>query len=321
MKKILKILKIIVPIGIGIYLTWFFFHDLTKTEISQVKRSFLSANYLWVILSLIVTFLSHLVRARRWLLLVAPMGYKPKLSNAYHGVMAGYIINYTIPRAGEFARVGLMARYEKLPIEKGIATIVIERVIDMIMLGLIILVTGYMQVDSDKFDQIMQTQENTTNIFWPWIVVIVLVLGITAFILYLRSDKFRLLARQKIMSLWEGLRSFQKMEQKWRFTGYTFFIWICYVGGVWIFAQAFNETANMPVESVFGVFVVGAAAIAILPGGLGAYPLWVNKVLVLYGIHFAGFGIFVWVVTTVLMIVLGLTSLFLIQRKKELAVH
>ena len=83
----------------------------------------------------------------------------------------------------------------------------------------------------------------------------------------------------------------------------------------WVTAQAFPETSDMPLGCIFGSFVVGAAAIALLPGGMGAYPTWVNAVLVLYSIQFVAFGIFIWVVQTALMIVLGLISLFLIQRK------
>ena len=66
------------------------------------------------------------------------------------------------------------------------------------------------------------------------------------------------------------------------------------------------------------VFVVGAAAIALLPGGIGAYPSWVNAVLILYGINYAGFGIFIWVVQTIMTVTLGLLSLFLIQRQTKL---
>jgi type IV secretory pathway TrbD component len=37
----------------------------------------------------------------------------------------------------------------------------------------------------------------------------------------------------------------------------------------------------------------------------------------MYDIHFAGFGIFIWVVQTALLVVLGLSSLFLIQRQPK----
>jgi hypothetical protein len=40
---------------------------------------------------------------------------------------------------------------------------------------------------------------------------------------------------------------------------------------------------------------------------------------VLYGIQFAGFGIFIWVAQTAMMVLLGLLSLFLIQRQPKLA--
>lgn len=74
----------------------------------------------------------------------------------------------------------------------------------------------------------------------------------------------------------------------------------------------------MSIACVFGAFVVGAAAIALLPGGIGAYPTWITAVLLMYGMDFPAYGIFIWVVQTALIVVLGLISLFLIQRKPKL---
>ena len=86
---------------------------------------------------------------------------------------------------------------------------------------------------------------------------------------------------------------------------------------LWFSALAFPQTENMPMEAILAAFVVGAAAIALLPGGIGVYPLWVTGVLVMYNIHFAGFGIFVWVMQTALILVLGLLSLYLIQMQTK----
>ena len=85
-QNLLKTLKIIVPIAIGVYLTWYFFSGLTNDEIAQVKNSFLNANYFWVVLGLIVAVLSHVSRAQRWILLIKPLGHEPKLINAFYGV-------------------------------------------------------------------------------------------------------------------------------------------------------------------------------------------------------------------------------------------
>lgn len=317
--QIIKILKIIIPLGIGVYLTWYFVSGLTEKDIDETKRAFREANYFWVALSLVVAFLSHLSRAYRWRFLLEPLGYKPKLSNSYHAVMAGYVINYTVPRSGEFARAGLMTNYEKIPFEKGFATIVVERVLDVIMLGITVFISGLLQVNSDEINSITdQGGSEGSNLIW-YILGGALLMGIAGLVVYLKSEKVKKFVNEKVRGFWEGLKSIWTMKKKWAFIGHTIFIWTCYVAMIWIAAQAFPETKDMPIGCVFAAFVVGAAAIALLPGGLGVYPLWVNNVLVVYGIQFAAYGIFVWVTQTGLIVVLGLLSLFLIQRQPKLA--
>ena len=314
---VIKFLKIFVPIAIGVYLTWYFISGLDQKQIDQTKNAFYDANYFWVILSLIVAFLSHLSRAYRWLFLLEPLGYKPKLSNAYHAVMSGYVINFTVPRSGEFARAGLLSTYEKVPFEKGFATIVIERVIDVLMLGLVVFITGLLQANSEEFEQITQADSASgSHLIW-YILGAGLLFGAVGLIVFLKNEKFKKFVVEKIKGFYEGLKSIWTMKKKWAFVFHTVFIWACYVAGIWIFAQAFEETAGMSIGCVFGAFVVGAAAIALLPGGLGAYPAWITAVLALYGMDFAAYGIFMWSVQTILLVVLGLISLFLIQRKPK----
>lgn len=315
--KLIKFLKIVIPISIGVYLTWYFFNGLTEEEIQQTKDAFFEANYFWVILSLFVAVLSHMSRAIRWRYLLEPLGYTPKLSNTFHAVMSGYIINLTVPRSGEVARAGLMASYENVPFEKGFATIIIERVIDVLMLGLVVFISGILQTNTDEFKKITERGDTGNSMLIWYILGGMVILGIIGLILYLKNEKFHRFFKEKLLGFYEGLKSVWKMKKKWAFLFHTFLIWSCYVGMLWITAQAFPETANMPIGCMFGSFVVGAAAIALLPGGMGAYPTWVNAVLVLYGIHFAAFGIYIWVVQTALVILLGLISLYLIQRQPK----
>ena len=316
--SIIKILKIVIPIGIGIYLTVYFFSSLNETQIEQTKNAFIDANYFWVFLGLIIAFFSHLSRAYRWLFLLAPLGYNPKLKNAYHAVMAGYLINFTVPRSGEFARAGLLTSYEQVPFEKGFATIVIERLIDVIMLGIVFFITGILQVNSAKFNAITESETTgeSSNLFW-YILGTTLFFGLIGLAFYFKNPKLKKFTNEKLKGFYEGLMSVWAMKKKWAFIGHTVFIWTCYIGSIWIFAQAFPETSMMEVGCVFGAFLVGATAIALLPGGIGIYPLWVNSVLLLYGISFAGFSIFLWVAQTVLVVSLGLLSLLLIQRQDK----
>ena len=318
-ESVIKLLKIVVPISIGIYLTWYFLSGLDAIQIQEAKDTFVRADYRWVFLGLLIAFLSHLSRAYRWIFLLEPLGYHVRLSNSFHSVMAGYVINYTVPRSGEFARAGLMASYENVPFEKGFATIVIERILDVIMLGLVFTITGILQTQTDHFDAITnaETAKNPSNIVYS-ILILGFIFAIIAVIFYIKSEKFKSFVNEKILGFIEGLKSVWAMNKKWAFLAHTVFIWSCYVGSIWIFAQAFPETSMMELGCVFGAFFVGASAIAILPGGIGIYPLWVTQVLLIYNIDYAGFGIFIWVVQTIFIVAIGLLSLFLIQRQPKL---
>lgn len=313
----IKILKIGLPIAIGIYLSWYFFSGLTDKQIDQTKNAFYNANYFWIFLSLFVSLLSHISRSYRWLFLLETMGYKPKFSNAYHAVMSGYVINFTVPRSGEIARAGLLASYEKVPFEKGFATIVVERVVDVIMLGIVVLITGYLQADNEAFKQITKSEDGgSNNLIW-YALIGAAVFGIIGLVFYFKNAKFKSFVNEKLLGFYEGLKSIWTMKKKWAYIFHTLFIWVCYVGSVWIAALAFEETKDITLGCLFGMFVVGAAAISLLPGGIGAYPAWTTSVLLLYGIDFAGFGIFTWVGQTVMLVLLGLISLFLIQRQPK----
>ena len=305
------------PLGIGIYLTWYFFSGLSDAEWQQTKDAFYEANYFWIGFSLLIAFSGHLSRAYRWLFLLEPLGFTPKLSNAYHAVMSGYIINYTVPRSGEVARAGLLTQSENVPFEKGFATIVVERIIDVVMLGGIVLITTLLQANSEQFQKIMERNEKSDSMLIWYLLGVAGFMGIIGFIVYRKNERIRNWINEKLRGFWEGIKSVWTMKRKWAFTFHTIFIWATYVGMMWASAMAFPETKDMPIEAILGAFVVGAAAIAVLPGGIGVYPIWVTAVLSMYEIKFAAFGIFVWVAQTLLLLVLGLLSLAILQWRKN----
>ncbi len=315
--RIIKILKIVVPIGIGLYLTWYFIDGMSEKDVEDVKNAFREADYAWVALSLVIMFLSHFSRAYRWLFVLEPLGYKPKLVNSYHSVMSGYIINYTVPRSGEVARAGLMATYEDIPFEKGFATIVAERVIDLVMFAIVFFISGLLQVNNDEIKSITERDGEPSYLIW-YILGGMFLFGVIGLIIYLKNQKVKNFINEKLRGFLEGLKAIWTMKKKWAFIGHTIFIWACYVGAIWVTAQAFPQTKDMPIGLVFAAFVVGAAAIGATPGGLGLYPLWITGALAAYGIEFKAFGAFAWVTQTGLLVVLGLLSLFLIQRKPKL---
>ena len=139
-----KTLKIILPLAFGGFLVWYSLHDINTDEFIGY---FTNANYWWISLGLIFGILSHLSRAYRWKFMLEPLGYKPAFANSTMAVLVAYLVNLTIPRAGEASRAAVMANYEDIPFEKGFGTIVAERIADLVMMLTIIAITLFVQFD------------------------------------------------------------------------------------------------------------------------------------------------------------------------------
>ncbi len=135
MSKSKSILKVVLPLLLGVVLVWY---SLSQISIPKLIQYFKDANYFWIALGVSLGVLSHVSRAYRWLFMAEPLGYKPKFANSFMAVYSAYLINLTLPRAGEVARASILTTYEDVPFDKGFGTIVAERVADTIMLLLII---------------------------------------------------------------------------------------------------------------------------------------------------------------------------------------
>ena len=116
--KIISALKIISPLGFGVFLIWLFYDALCEDQKKDLFAAFGKANYFWVFIALIFAFLSHVSRAYRWRYLLKPMGFNIKFWNAYHALMIGYIVNIIFPRAGEASRAGVLSKTENVPFRK-----------------------------------------------------------------------------------------------------------------------------------------------------------------------------------------------------------
>ena len=319
-KTIINILKIGIPLGIAVYLGWFFYGKMEgEGQIEPMKNALANANYFWVLLAIVIAWVSHFSRAYRWGFLMEPMGYKPKTSSMYHSLMVGYLINLTIPRSGEASRAVFLNRYEKVPFEKGFGTIVVERIIDVVMLlGVMFIATLLQGGNVDKFKKLTQGKDGESNLML--ILIIIGCIGLAGFLAIMFIPKLKKIFVEKIKGLWEGVMTVFKMKKKWAFIGHTFLIWGIYVGMFWLCGKALPETSNLSLGAIFASFVAGAVAMTIFPGGVIGYPIMVGAVLTeLYGIEKGGafaFGSIMWLSQTIFMILWGLYSLFMVQRQE-----
>jgi glycosyltransferase 2 family protein len=97
----------------------------------------------WLAALVALFLLSNLPRARRWQVLMAPVSREIPFWSAVWALMVGYAGNCLIPRAGELARVMAIRQTRKLPVSGLVATVVVERVLDMLtvvlLLGVVLL--------------------------------------------------------------------------------------------------------------------------------------------------------------------------------------
>jgi uncharacterized protein (TIRG00374 family) len=305
-RLLVKILKITLPILLGVFLIWYSLSQLSFTDIVQFAKN---ADYKYILLGVFFGLLSHLSRAYRWLFMLEPLGYKIKLGNSIMAVFATYLINYTIPRAGEVARATILTNYEGVPFEKGFGTIVAERIADMIVMLGIIAITLFLQFDFiysflvDKFD-------------FAKILVAGLILTVLAlfFILFIKRSQSKIALKIKgfVTGLIEGALSIFKMKKKWAFIFHTLFIWTMYVLMFYVTTLAFPDLNAMPFGAVLIGFILASFSIAATNGGIGSYPEAIVIAFTLFNLPVdpsRAFGWIMWSSQTILVFVFGGISL------------
>lgn len=266
---------------------------------------FKDADYSWIVLGMVFGFLSHFSRAYRWLFVLEPLDYKIRLKNSLMAIFSGYLINYTIPRAGEIVRASIIANYEGVPFEKGFGTIVAERIADLIMMFTIMLITLFIQFDFiygfliEKLDPIKM-------------IIVFISLGFLGFLLFMylkkSHSKIALKIRAFVGGLVEGMLSIFKMEKKWAFIFHTLFIWVMYLLMFYVTSFAFKDLDNLPFGGVLVGFIVGGFSIAATNGGIGSYPLAIYAALSLFNIPeepSIAFGWIMWTAQTLMVVVFG----------------
>lgn len=313
MKQLIKVLKVVLPIGLAAYLMYITFKDPQSRE--ELMDAIERADYLWVGVSMVCAWLSHMIRARRWKYLLEPMGYKTRFWTAYHAVMSGYLINMAIPRAGEVSRAGLFSGAEKMPFDKTFGSIAAERVVDLLILLSITAITVLSQYDIiwNAMREQWESRPAGDGLSLQWMAVIGMVLiAIAGFIAY----RFGLYNKIKafVMGLMEGLTSIVRTPYKLQFFRDTAFIWILYMIMFAVMYQCLDETSGLGLGAILAGFVFGSFAVILTPGGTGAYHLAVALALTFYGIQEGtgqALGLIIWGAQTLLVITLGFLSLLL----------
>ena len=290
MRRLLTILQYVFFLFLGIFLLWLAFKNQDQERIIE---GFREADYSWVFFSLLLMILSHISRAVRWTLLIKPLGYQVKKFNSFIAVMIGYLANLALPRMGEISRCVVLNRTDKVPFNRLVGTVFVERVFDFITLLSIVLLTVIIEFDRLKgfylekihpylmkqFAQVADFQ-----IILTIVGVIVIVLGILQFIRKrYRENPIVAKLRNLVKEFVSGLSSIRSMENNGLFIGHTVFMWVMYWAMTYVVFFALDSTSHLGIPASLTAFSVGSLGF-IMPvqGGIGTYHWAVKEGLKLH---------------------------------------
>lgn len=323
-KKLLTTLQYLFFFGLGIFLVWWSINKMDDTSWKECKEALRSARYILFIPVFIIISASHVSRALRWKILMKPMGYTPGTVNTFFAVMIGYLANLAFPRLGEVLKCTILSRYEKVPADKLVGTILIERIVDVLCLGIVFLIT--IIAEFDLIGELIKDtiRKNFLKGGWGILLAKAGMLIIFSGMLYLlfkfifkRFSHHRFI--QKIKGLFEGIKdglmSISRLENKWTFILHSIFIWCCYIGGTYLGFYATAGTEHLPFIAVFPALTFASLGMIATPGGIGAYPKFLQSVLILYGVNsgiaYAN-GTLQWLAQCVIILLVGFTCLALL---------
>jgi len=307
-------------LGLGIFLAWWSLKDLTADNKSQIRAALKTARYWLIIPVFVILFLSHFIRALRWRLLIQSLGYNPSRINAFFAVMIGYLTNQAVPRLGELVKCTMLARYEKIPADKLIGTIILERIIDSITLLFIFGITlviqpdFYSQLTEAIFNSKRDPAHKTISSSLVLLIVIAIIVIVIAIWMLKKKKNFKdlgALFRRIGQRIWQGISAIKHLKKRRQFILLTIILWTLYLSGGFIGFMALQETHTYGIREAFTVLSAGSIGMIATPGGIGAYAYLLQQTMIVYGLNEGialAFGWILWLAQTAVILIGGLIS-------------
>lgn len=319
MTQLKKILQILLPLALAGLLFCWVYRDMDFSRLAGVFRKGL--HYEWLILSVVLSTLSNILRGLRWHALLEPVCPGGTRKTAILGVFVSYAVNLIFPRAGEVARCGILHKSEGLSFTKALGTVITERAFDAICLIVIAITAILLQLGffRDFFMQNPSSLDKMVSVITsPYIWGSLLAVIVLFFVIkkQLKNTRFYEKVHDFVIKLWEGMKSIVTLKRPVSFILYTISIWIIYFLMFYIGKFFFPFDIPLGLLPMLGGFVMGTLGIlAPVQGGIGAYHFMVIYTLMFYGIAEPDAGVFALVIhglQTIVSLVSGLVAWLLV---------
>lgn len=260
---------------------------LRHVDFGALGEAFARAHYVYLVPLAAAALGAHALRAWRWQMLLAGMpdeagqparvGFGP----AFASVMIGYMVNYAAPRLGEVARSANLARRTRLPFSGVLGTVVSERVLDVLTLGLLLVRTPWLVADQlGALVEMLRTTDALERVAAAGWVLALLTVAVTLGVALLVLLALRRGVRQEglgrrvadvLRAFRDGLASVLRSPRRLGLLGTTAGIWACYLLMAYLPLPMLG-IAGLGLADAWVLLVAGTFGIMVpSPGGVGSY--------------------------------------------------
>lgn len=307
------ILKVLFSLLLGGVILYWMYRDFDFKNVSRVLLH--EMDWTWMLLSFPFGILAQMFRGWRWQMSLNPIGEYPRASTSINSIFLSYAVSLVVPRIGEFARCGVLKRYDGVSFTKALGTVVTERIIDSLLVLAITLLTLFFQLRVfDRFFsrtgtniEIMFDRFSTTG----YVVTAVCAVAVLILLWYL-LQRFSIYNKVKctISGLMQGVFSLRGVKNMPLYVLFTLGIWVSYFLHYYLTFFCFEATSGLGMACALVTFIVGSIAVIVpTPNGAGPWHFAVKTMLILYGVGETDalyFVLIVHSVQTLLVILLGI---------------
>jgi glycosyltransferase 2 family protein len=330
-KGIIQAGKFIAFLALGVLLLWLAFRTV---DFDGLTSGLKKADYSWLLVSSLFGLFAYLSRARRWMILINPLGYHPSFGNTFFALMSGYLANLALPRIGEITRCVALGKKEKIPVDQLVGTVVVERTIDLVSLLIImftlIFTSGSKIKEYLNVSIIIPLREKVLSVFgsaWiPW-AIFISVSGLSLFLLIrykkeLRKVRFFSKMFDIARGVIDGLKTITNLKRNWEFIFHTIFIWLNYALMTWVVVFSLESTSHLSfVNSIFILVIGGLAMSAPVQGGIGAFHYFVSRgIAFVEGVSIEDASVYA-ILThesqLIFVVIVGAVSFYMLSRKNK----
>ena len=307
-----RYIKILAPVLLGFFFIYLTVNITTSEERLLMWSYIKSAKIEFVIAAMMFGAFADVIRGLRWQFLAKASGHSSNPLVSIASVFMCYSSNLIITRSGEILRATVLSGYNKIPLGKTFGTIAAERVIDMTLSFIILILIWILQYeiiiesffDDDFFFYI---ERNISYMIGLGLAILI----ITSIVLVKINS-----VKKFFLSIVEGLLSLTKLNRDFPlFILSTLAVWAFYFTAFYMIKFSIVEFSIIPAELIFPAFVVSVFSISLSNHGLGLYPLAISLFLLEFNINTEiglAYGWLAWSCQAIITLIFGGLSFFVL---------